>query len=324
MSKIKFYYDPKTLSYRRIETSFWVRARNFIIFILSAILAGFLFVVATEGIFESPKEKALRRDNEFLKLKMELINKDLDDLSLVLSEMQKRDDNIYRIIFEAEPIDKEIRKVGMAGANRYKDLEGFASTELVKSSVKKLDKLKKQTYIQSKSFDEVVALAKNKNKLLSSIPAIQPVANQDLTRLASGFGMRIHPVYKVRKLHSGIDFSAPTGTPIYATGDGKVIPDNGLGGSGYGNFVIISHGFGYHTLYAHMSKINVKIGQQVKRGDIIGFVGSTGTSTAPHLHYEVIKNGEKINPINFFYNDLSPEEYEQMIILSSQENQSFD
>ena len=324
MSKVKFYYDPKTLSYKRIERSFWQRARNFSIFILSSILAGFIFVVATDGIFESPKEKMLKRDNEFLRLKLEVIDKDLDQLSLVLGEMQERDDNIYRVIFEAEPLDKEIRRVGMAGANRYNDLEGYASSSLVKSSMKKLDKLKKQTYIQSRSFDEVVELAKDKNKLLSSIPAIQPVANKDLTRLVSGFGMRIHPVYKVRKLHTGVDFSAPTGTPIYATGDGKVVPEQGIGGSGYGNHVVIYHGFGYHTLYAHMSKVNVKIGQQVKRGDIIGYVGSTGTSTAPHLHYEVIKNGQKINPINFFYNDLSPEEYEQMIIISSQENQSFD
>ena len=214
-------------------------------------------------------------------------------------------------------------KAGYGGIDRYKALEGYDNADLIVETTRKLDKLTKQMYVQSKSFDEIVELAKNKSHMLASIPAIQPISNKDLTRIASGFGYRIHPIYKTTKFHEGLDFSAPIGTDIYATGNGivKVVENDSRG---YGNHVIISHGFGYETLYGHMSKILVRNGQKVNRGDIIGAVGSTGTSTAPHLHYEVIKQGNKIDPISFFYNDLSPEEYQKMIEMSSQSNQSFD
>ena len=227
------------------------------------------------------------------------------------------------MIFEAEPIASSIRKAGYGGINRYKDLEGYNNSDLIIQTTKKIDQISKQMYIQSKSFDEIVDLAKNKTKMLASIPAIQPVSNKDLSRMASGFGYRIHPIYKTRRLHAGMDFSAKTGTPIYATGDGKIFKVSKTR-KGYGNYVIIDHGYGYKTLYAHMSKFIVKKGQSVKRGETIGFVGNTGTSVAPHLHYEVHKNGRKIDPVNFYYNDLNAEEYEKMRIISSQSNQSFD
>lgn len=211
----------------------------------------------------------------------------------------------------------------MGGVNRYSDLEGYQYSNVVIEANKKLDQLAKRMYVQTKSFDEVVELAQNKEKMLASIPAIQPVPNKNLKRMASGYGYRTHPIYKVRKMHWGMDFSAPTGTEIFATGDGTVAQVI-LSRGGYGKHVVIDHGFGYETLYAHMTKINVKRGQKVKRGDVIGLVGNTGTSSAPHLHYEVIKDGKKINPAHFYFNDLTPEEYDQMIEMSSHANQSFD
>jgi murein DD-endopeptidase MepM/ murein hydrolase activator NlpD len=241
----------------------------------------------------------------------------------VLDEIQERDDNIYRVIFEADPIPTSIRKQGFGGVNRYKKLLGLSNSELMINTSKKIDQLTKQLYLQSKSFDEVIDLAKNKSNMLASIPAIQPVANKDLKRMASGYGYRIHPIYKTRKMHYGMDFSAKTGTEIYATGDG-VISKIKRSKRGYGNYVKINHGFGYETLYAHMSKYIVKRGQKVKRGEVIGYVGNSGISTAPHLHYEVRKDNKKINPMNFYYNDLSPEEYEKMLEISLQSNQSLD
>lgn len=272
---------------------------------------------------DSPKEKQLKREISQLTLQYEILQQRFEHVDNVLKDIQHRDDNIYRVIFEAEPIPATVRKAGYGGVNRYKALEGMENSDLIISAARKLDELTKQLYVQSKSFDEIVELAKDKSHMLASIPAIQPVSNKDLTRIASGFGYRIHPIYKTSKMHEGIDFTAPVGTDIYAAGNGNV-KEVVYGDRGYGNYVLISHGFGYETLYAHMSKVNARPGQKVKRGDVIGNVGSTGASTAPHLHYEVIKQGLKINPINFFYNDLTPEEYEKMIEISSQSNQSFD
>lgn len=322
--KQKYFYDPATLSYKKIEVSPWKRIGNSFLFLLSSALFAFLFLFFSKSFLETPEEKELRREIEYLTLNYELLKSKLNVLESALEDLEYRDDNIYRVIFEAEPIPKNLRRSALAGINRYKNLDGYSTSELVKETSQRVDKLRKQAYIQSKSYDEVLELVKNKNKLLASIPAIQPIANKDLTAVASGFGMRIHPIYKVRKMHTGIDFTAPVGTPVYATGDGVVINDNGLGGSGYGLYIIISHGFGYHTLYAHLSKLVAKPGQKVKRGDIIGYVGNTGSSTGPHLHYEVIKDGVKVNPINYFFNDLTPEEYELMLRIASQENQSFD
>lgn len=302
----------------------WKQIGNTLLFLVSSSLFAYLFLFFSKSFLVTPREKELIREIEYLTLNYELLKNKVNGLENALLDLENRDDGIYRVIFEAEPISSSLRRSSLAGINRYKNLDGYSTSELVKETTQRIDKLRKQAYIQSRSYDELLELIKDKNKLLASIPAIQPIANKNLTAVASGFGMRIHPVYKVLKMHTGIDFTAPVGTPIYATGDGTVIIDNGLGGSGYGLYVIISHGFGYHTLYAHMSKVLVRPGQKVKRGDVIGYVGSSGSSTGPHLHYEVIKNGVKVDPVNYFFNDLTPEEFELMLRLARQQNQSFD
>jgi murein DD-endopeptidase MepM/ murein hydrolase activator NlpD len=323
MAKVKYYYDTKTLSYKRIELSVANKIKKILYFFFGSALTGFFMVVIFLQFFDSPKEKILNREIQQLSIQYKILGNKLKNAEIVLDDLQKRDDNIYRLIFEADPIPKSIRKAGYGGVNRYQDLTGFKNSELVISTSKKIDQVTKQLYIQSKSFDEIIELAQNKTTMLASIPAIQPVSNKDLSRMASGFGNRIHPIYKTRKFHAGMDFSAKTGTPIYATGDGEISKIK-RSRKGYGNHVVINHGFGYKTLYAHMSKYIVKKRQKVKRGDIIGYVGNTGTSVAPHLHYEVHKDGKKINPVNFYYNDLTPEQFEKMLLISSQSNQSFD
>ena len=323
MAKIKYYYDTKTLSYKPIKLNSSEKIRGYFIFFLSSILLSFFILMIFYQFFDSPKEKRLKLEIQNLTSQYEVINNDMKQVETVLDEIQERDDNIYRVIFEADPIPTSIRKQGFGGVNRYEKLLGLSNSELMINTSKKIDQLTKQLYLQSKSFDEVIDLAKNKSNMLASIPAIQPVANKDLKRMASGYGYRIHPIYKTRKMHYGMDFSAKTGTEIYATGDG-VVSKIKRSKRGYGNYVKINHGFGYETLYAHMSKYIVKRGQKVKRGEVIGYVGNSGISTAPHLHYEVRKDNKKINPMNFYYNDLSPEEYEKMLEISLQSNQSLD
>lgn len=323
MAKIKYKYNPHTLNYEKIQLTILDRLKK----IASVLLAGLFFAAIIMTIaytfFNSPKEVMQAREIAELKKNYQLINHKMGQLEKVLANIEYRDDNIYRTIFEAEPIPDNIRMAGVGGVNRYADISGFKSAELVKETAQRLDHIAKRLYVQSKSFDEVINLAKNKEEMLASIPAIQPVANKNLKRLASGYGYRIHPIYKVPKMHWGMDFSAPIGTEIFATGDGvvkKVVARS----SGYGKHVVIDHGYGYQTLYGHMSKINVKRGQKVKRGEVIGLVGNTGSSSGPHVHYEVIKNGKKINPASFYFNDLTPEEYDMMIEISSHSNQSFD
>jgi len=323
MAKIKYYYDTKTLSYKRIELNSFDKLKRYLSYAIASSFSGLIMIVIFFQFFDSPKEKRLKSEIENLLTQYDILNKKMTQIDLVLDDLQQRDDNIYRVIFEADPIPSAIRKAGFGGVNRYKDIRNFSNTELVIEATSKADKLSKQLYIQSKSFDELIDLAKNKTDMLASIPAIQPIANKNLGRMASGYGYRIHPIYKTRKLHTGMDFTAPKGTPIYATGDGKIEKVR-RSRKGYGNHVIINHGYGYQTLYAHMSKYIVKRGQKVKRGEVIGYVGSTGTSVAPHLHYEVMKNKRKINPVNYYYNDLNPEEYEKMLEISSKNNQSFD
>ena len=323
MSKIKYYYDTKTLSYKPIESSRVDKFKNFIVYFTSSAILAFFILLIFFQYFDSPKEKRLKGEINHLLSQYEIINSDLKKIEIVLDDIQTRDDNIYRTIFEADPIPTSIRKQGFGGVNRYKKLSGFSNSDLIINTTKKVDQLTKQLYLQSKSFDEIIELAKNKSKMLASIPAIQPVANKDLKRMTSGYGYRIHPIYKTRKMHYGMDYSAKVGTEIYATGDG-IISKVKRSKRGYGNYVKINHGFGYETLYAHMSKYIVKKGQKVKRGEVIGYVGNSGISTAPHLHYEVRKDNKKINPVNFYFNDLTPEEYEKMLELASQPNQSFD
>ena len=323
MAKVKYYYDTKTLSYKRIELSRAKKIKTFFYFFIGSAFTGLLMAVIFFQFFDSPKEKILNREIRQLSSQYKLVQDKLQQVELVLDEIQQRDDNIYRVIFEADPIPTSIRKAVYDGVNRYKDLEGYNNSELIIATTKKIDQITKQLYIQSKSFDDVIELAKNKAVMLASIPAIQPVSNKNLKQMASGFGIRIHPIYKTQQFHDGMDFTAKIGTPIYATGDGKIAKVE-RNARGYGNHLIIDHGFGYKTLYAHMSKFKVTIGQKVNRGDVIGYVGNTGLSSGPHLHYEVHKNGEKINPVNFYFNDLTPEQYEKMLEISSQNNQSFD
>ena len=290
--------------------------------VASALMGGFIVFVMYQFL-ESPRQKVMTRELENMKLHYELLEKKMAQAEEVLDGIQKRDNNIYRTYFEANPIPEEQRKAGFGGVNRYKSLEGFDNSQMIIEATKNIDILSKQLYVQSKSLDEIIDLAKDKEELLASIPAIQPVSKEDLTRMASGFGWRLDPFTKARKRHKGMDFTSPKGTPIYATGNGKVIRAD-AGSSGFGKHIRIDHGFGYVTLYAHLSKYNVKKGQKVKRGDLIGYVGSTGRSQAPHLHYEVRYNKQQVNPINFYYGDLSPQEFQEMLKMASQEGQSLD
>ncbi|WOD44124.1 M23 family metallopeptidase [Hwangdonia lutea] len=323
MSKVKFYYDPESLSYRKIERKKRKTFAYISLFLLAAFLFSFIIIFIGNLYFESPKEKALKRELENAKLQFELLNKKMDEAEAVLANVADRDNNIYRIYFEANPIPEEQRRAGFGGINRYKNLEGFDNSELIIETNKRLDILQKQIVVQSKSLDEITVLAEEKEKLLAAIPAIQPVSNEDLTRMASGYGMRSDPFTKVRKMHWGMDFTAPRGTPVYATGDG-IVKRADAGSSGYGKHIRIDHGFGYMSLYAHLYKYNVKRNQKVKRGDLIGFVGSTGRSQAPHLHYEIWKDGTRINPINFYYGSLTAEEFSKLLEHASLENQSLD
>ena len=323
MPKVKYYFNTHSLKYEKVVVSVKNRVISILAFLATAVVFGSCIMLISYSYFQSPREKMLKRELSEMSLQFELIQQRLEQVSAVVSDLEQRDDDIYRIIFEAEPIAPAVRDAGIGGVNRYRNLEGYENSKLIIETHKKLDNISKKLYVQSKSFDELFSLAKNKSEMLASLPAIQPISNKNLKYVASGFGNRIHPVYKTSKMHSGIDFTAPIGTAVYATGNGKVA-ETEKHGRGYGNNITINHGYGYKTLYAHLSKIVVKQGQKVKRGDLIGFVGNSGTSTGPHLHYEVIKNNIKVNPINYFYNDLSPLEYERMLAISSQYNQSFD
>jgi murein DD-endopeptidase MepM/ murein hydrolase activator NlpD len=323
MPKRRYKFNPVTLNYERIGLSIKERLTKFVAYFSSSLGLSIFLVVVLLNYYETPKTKALRQENQKLLTQYELMNKDLDRIGSVLDELQQRDDNLYRVIFEAEPIPSSIRKAGFGGANKYAHLESFDNADLIINTAKKLDILAKESYIQSKSYDKVRELAMSKEKMLASIPAIMPIFNNDLKRTASGWGIRIHPIYKIRKFHYGMDFTAPVGTDIYSTGDG-VVREIESTRSGFGNVLVIDHGFGYETLYGHLSRTLVKPGQIVKRGDVIAKVGNTGTSNGPHLHYEVHKNGEPVNPQYYYFKDLSPEEYEKLVALSSNSGQSFD
>lgn len=323
--KVKYYYDTESLAYRKIKPQKRKKFGYAALFLLASALFGFLCFVALMNIpyFETPKDKIQAREIENMKLRYAILNKKLEDIEEVLANVEDRDNNLYRVYFNSAPISDEKRKEGIIDKNRYKELEGYNNSDLVINTSKKVDVITKALAIQSKSLDDILKLAKAKNNLLEAIPAIQPVKNEDLKRMASGFGYRSDPFTKARKMHEGMDFTAPTGTPIYATGDGVVKnADNSL--SGYGNHIEIKHGFGYLTLYGHLSKYKVRAGQRVKRGDVIGFVGSTGRSEAPHLHYEVHKDGKVVNPINFYYGNISAAEYVAISKIANQENQSLD
>lgn len=289
----------------------------------ATLVLALLYNLVFSAFFDTPKEKELMRENKQLELQYEILNKKFDLVEKTLDDLQRRDNNIYRVIFETEPIPSSVREAGFGGSERYEKLRGLDDSELVIKTSKRLDKLSKQLYIQSKSYDQIINKAENKEEMLASIPAIQPISNDDLTRTASGYGWRIHPIYKIKKFHDGMDFTAPTGTEVYATGDG-VVSKVKNSYRGYGKRVVVDHGFGYKTRYAHLTSFNVRRGEEVKRGDVIGYVGNSGLSTAPHLHYEVLKDGKQVNPVHYYFNDLTPEQYEKMIFISSNSGQSFD
>jgi len=323
MARNRYSFNNKTLEFEKIRITSKERLLKLASHLLTGLVFAAVVIVFAYNFLESPKEKRQYREIENLKLNYEILNDRLEQLVLVLNDLQDRDDNIYRVIFEAEPVPASVRRGGFGGADRYARLEGYSYSDLVINTTQKLDIIASQLYVQSKSFDEVFEMAKNKERLLAALPAIQPVSNRDLRRISSYFGYRTDPFYKIKKFHEGVDFTAPVGTEIYATGDGVVTTVERLK-VGYGNYIVIDHGFNYETLYAHLSKFNVRRGQKVKRGQVIGFIGNTGRSTAPHLHYEVRRNGVPVNPIHYFYSDISPEQYDLLIELSARPGQSMD
>jgi murein DD-endopeptidase MepM/ murein hydrolase activator NlpD len=323
MPRTKYKFNNDTLSFDKIRLGLkQLILRLFAYFIGSLFLAG-LYGFIFAFIFDSPKERALKREIEQMNLQYELMNREMENVEKVLGHLQETDDNLYRTIFESEPVPSTYRQGGIGGVNRYEELDGFSNSDLIMETAERLDRIRKKVYVQSKSFDELIVLAKEKEESLRSIPAIQPVSNKDLKRTASGFGMRIHPIYKISKFHAGMDFTAPTGTEVYATGDGVINTVRSLRRE-LGNHIIINHGFGYQTIYAHLDRFNVRVGQKVKRGDVIGFVGSTGLSTAPHLHYEVMVNGRNVDPAMYYFNDLTADEYDRMIEIAMKSGQTFD
>ncbi len=323
MKKIKYYYNTHTLRYEKLEVPLRVRLLKVFGFLAATFVAALIIVSIAFKYIDSPKEKVLADENLVLKSNYNLVKRQVLQLNEQMNELEKRDNQVYRNIFEAEPIPDSARLKAMEKAKEIKLVAAMGNNELVTSITHQLNNLTKRVAYQSKSFDEISKMVENKEKLLAAIPAIQPVSNRDLSRIASGFGTRIDPVYKVPKFHAGLDFTAPSGTPIYATADG-VVSESGYNAGGYGNKVMINHGFGYETLYGHMVRIKARVGQSVKRGEVIGWVGSTGKSTGAHCHYEVHKNGTPVDPVYFFYNDLNPEQYDRLLKLAAQGNQSFD
>lgn len=322
MRKVFYIYNPKTQSYERVYPTVRQRVAGVLrrLFIGMGLGAGCF--IAFIWLFGSPSEKELRIENSRLQAQYNVLSSRLDQALGVLQDIQQRDDNLYRVIFQADPISEAIRKAGYGGTNRYEHLMSMANADLVVGTTQKMDLLSKQLYIQSKSFDEVVELCKSHDEMLKSIPAIQPVSNKNLRQTASGFGTRIDPIYNSAKFHGGMDFSAAPGTDVYATGDGTVTKMGWE--TGYGNTIEIDHGFGYRTRYAHLRDFHTRVGKKVVRGEVIGGVGSSGRSTGPHLHYEVIVKGELVNPINYYFMDLSAEEYNKMIQLAANHGKVFD
>lgn len=323
MGKIRYQFNTKSLKIERVQVSFKERMKRLISSLAFGLVFGVVVIVLAYNFISSPRERVLKNELEQYKLQYKILNDRMSRAQAVLDDLQDRDDNIYRMIFEAEPIPSSVRKAGYGGADRYAKLSGVSNSDIIQSTAKKMDMITSEMVVQSKSYDEVFKLAKNKEKVIASIPAIQPLDFHDLRRIGSYFGYRTDPFYKISKFHEGMDFTAAIGTPIYATGDG-VISEADYNSGGYGNKIMINHGYGYETVYAHCSRFKVKFGQRVKRGEIIGYVGNTGKSTAPHVHYEVHKGGMPINPIYFFFNDITPKEYQAMIEQSTQPSQTMD
>ena len=307
--------NPETLQLEHIEHGFryWLRRSGG--YILGGICIGILFFYVFLYFFPSPREAALIQYNKNLTAQLELMNKQVDQMQVVMSDMAQRDDNLYRAILGAEPIPLSTRLGATQQVSYYDSIARMTNVQLASEVQRKVDILEKEMYVQARSYEEIVELAKNQEVRMENIPAIQPVLNKDLKRMASGYGWRVDPVYHIRRFHEGMDFSAPIGTEIFATGNSTVIFAGWK--QGYGQTVDLDHEFGYSTRYAHCSKLLVRPGQKVKRGDVIALVGNTGKSVGPHLHYEVHYQGRPVDPRNFYFYDLSPEDYDKMVQLSS-------
>lgn len=318
MGKEQYYYNPKTLTYEKRRKSGVLILFTILRFLVTFVVFAAVGVLLAYSFFDSPKERMLKREISQYEFQFTLLSDRLAQIESVLDNLQDKDDNIYRVIFEAEPIPQSIRDAGFGGVDRYARLDGYKNSQIIIETTKKLDRITSQLVVQSKSFDEVFELARNKSMMLACIPAIQPI-EKGQGRIVSGYGMRYHPILKYRRMHWGIDITAPSGTPIYATADGTVSFNGHKGG--YGKTCMVDHGYGYQTLYGHMKTITVRKGQRVKRGEIIGYVGSTGLSQSPHVHYEVIYNDKKVNPVNYFYNDFTPEEFEKVLEIASRDTQ---
>ena len=323
MRKIKYYYNTHTLRFEKLERPLRVRLLQVFGFIAASIVTGIIIFAIAFQYIDSPKEKLLRQQNEDLKEGYAVIEERIKQLELKMGEITNRDNAVYRSIFEADPIADSARVKDMEQKKEVQLVQRMGSTNLLHTIIDQLNNLSLRIAYQDKSFNELIEMVNNKAKLLAAIPAIQPISNKQLSRIASGFGFRIDPIYKTRKSHMGLDFAAPSGTPIYATADG-IVKFSGFSPNGYGNHVVINHGFGYETLYGHMVRVSATQGQQVKRGQVIGYVGSTGKSTGPHLHYEVHKSGVQVDPINFFYNDLTPAQFDRLLKMAAANNQSLD
>jgi murein DD-endopeptidase MepM/ murein hydrolase activator NlpD len=323
MKKVKYYYNTHNMRFEKLTTPLRVRLLQVLGYIAASIVTGILIFAITFRYIDSPKEKLLRQQNDDLKQNYKVMEERIKQLQLQMDEIANRDNYVYRSIFESNPIPDSARVKEMEKKKEVQLVQSMGETELVNSMAAQLNNLSLRMAYQVKSFGAIENMVKNKEKLLAAIPSIQPISNRNLNRVSSGFGYRIDPVYKDRRLHPGLDFTAPVGTPIYAAADG-VVRDAGFNTGGYGNRVVVNHGFGYETLYAHMVRIKARVGTRVKRGEVIGYVGSTGKSTGPHLHYEVHKNGTQLDPIYFFYNDLTPAQFDRILKLAAASNQSFD
>ena len=323
MKKVKYYYNTHTLRYEKLDVPLRVKLLRVIGFIAASIVTGMLIFFIAFQYIDSPKEKYLRQQYDDLKENYSVFMERIKQLEMQMDEIENRDNNVYRSIFGSNPIPDSVRIKDMEKKNEVKLVQQMGESELVVGIAAQLNNLSLRSAYQVVSFDAIGNMIKNKEKLLAAIPAIQPVSNKNLNRIASGFGYRIDPVYKERKAHMGLDFTAPQGTPIYATADG-VVRDAGFNTGGYGNRVVINHGFGYETLYGHMYRIKARVGEQIKRGEVIGYIGNTGKSTGPHCHYEVHRNGMPVDPIYYFYNDLTPAQFDRILKMAAASNQSLD
>lgn len=323
MKKTKYHFNSQTLRFEKVQTPLRVKLLKALGFLAASIATAFLIVFFAFQYIDSPKEKILKQQNDDLRNNYTILNERIKQLELQMKELESRDNNVYRSIFEAQPVPDSARVKEMQEKREVSLVQAMSESELIQGIAAQLNNLSLRSGYQMKSYKEIEDMVKNKEKLLAAIPAIQPVSNKDLSRVASGFGYRIDPVYKTRRFHAGLDFTAPVGTPIYATADG-VVKEAGYNTGGYGNNVVINHGFGFETLYAHMYKIKARVGQKVKRGEVIGYIGNTGKSTGPHLHYEVHKKGQPVDPIYYFYNDLTPAQFERITKLAKASNQSLD